>query len=64
MSISGLQKQTNVIIQAKASIANAITTRFEKTDHLIQTKQAKIEKLEQYKKSLMYVTGKEEVVNG
>lgn len=66
MSISGLQKQTNANIQAKASIANAITTRFEKTDHLIQIKQAKIEKLEQYKKSLIYeyVTGKEEVVNG
>lgn len=46
------------------AIAKFLDSSCSKIDHLISLKQAKIEKLEQYKKSLIYeyVTGKREVM--
>ena len=45
-------------------IVNYLNSKFEKIDQLIATKQKKIDKLNEYKKSLIYeyVTGKKEVV--
>ena len=44
-------------------IVNYLDNKFAQIDHLIAIKQSKIEKLEQYKKSLIYeyVTGKKEI---
>lgn len=48
----------------QAQLADYLDKKCEKIDRLIASKQAKIEKLEQYKRSLIYeyVTGKREVV--
>lgn len=45
-------------------IVNFLDSKFAQIDHLIAIKQAKIEKLEQYKRSLIYeyVTGKRDVI--
>lgn len=50
----------------QVQIANYLDAKCAKIERLIAIKQAKIEKLEQYKKSLTYeyVTGKKEVVYG
>lgn len=51
-------------IEEQQAILDALSTQFSTADRLIAIKQAKIEKLEQYKRSLIYeyVTGKREVV--
>lgn len=51
-------------IEEQQVILDALGSKFSAVDRLIATKQAKIEKLEQYKRSLIYeyVTGKREVV--
>ena len=51
-------------IGEQQAILDALSTQFSTADRLIAIKQAKIEKLEQYKRSLIYeyVTGKREVV--
>lgn len=50
--------------EKQREISSVITMRFAKIDRLIAIKQTKIEKLEQYKKSLIYeyVTGKKEAM--
>lgn len=51
-------------IEAQTSTVSYLDAKCSKIDHLIAIKQAKIEKLEQYKRSLIYeyVTGKKEVI--
>lgn len=50
-------------IEEQQAILDALSSKFSAVDRLIAIKQAKIEKLEQYKRSLIYeyVTGKKEV---
>lgn len=50
-------------IEEQQAILDALSNKFSAVDRLIAIKQAKIEKLEQYKRSLIYeyVTGKKEV---
>lgn len=50
-------------IEEQQAILDALSSKFSAVDRLIAIKQAKIEKLEQYKRSLIYeyVTGKREV---
>ena len=50
-------------INEQTAIVEYLDERMAQIDHLIAVKQKKIEKLEQYKKSLIYeyVTGKKEV---
>lgn len=62
----GLLKSMPVLVPAKEEqqqIADYLDRKCEQIDHLIAIKQQKIEKLQQYKKSLIYeyVTGKKEV---
>ena len=51
-------------ITDQRQIADYLDEKCAQIDHLISLKQSKIEKLEQYKKSLIYeyVTGKKEVI--
>jgi type I restriction enzyme S subunit len=63
----GLLKAMTVLIPPKdeqIAIAGHLDGKCNQIDRLIAIKQAKIEKLEQYKRSLIYeyVTGKKEVV--
>lgn len=50
-------------IEEQQAILDAVSSQFSAVDRLIAIKQAKIEKLEQYRRSLIYeyVTGKKEV---
>lgn len=51
-------------LEEQQAILDALNSKFSAVDRLIAIKQAKIEKLEQYKRSLIYeyVTGKREVI--
>ena len=62
----GLLKSMPVLIPPKEEqqqIADYLDEKCSQIDHLINLKQQKIEKLQQYKKSIIYeyVTGKKEV---
>ena len=52
-----------ILTKEQQAILDVLSTKFSTVDRLIAIKQAKIEKLEQYKRSLIYeyVTGKREV---
>ena len=54
----------NPELTEQKAIADYLDKKCSQIDHLIAIKQAKIEKLEQYKQSLIYeyVTGKREVM--
>lgn len=51
-------------LEEQQAILDALNSKLSAVDRLIAIKQAKIEKLEQYKRSLIYeyVTGKREVI--